>query len=147
MSVDFERGYAEDIEKLKDNAKKLLYHGVVGFNIEDGRADGTLDELPYTIEKIKALVEFKHKIGLDFIINARTCAYWLNVGNSEKMLEIALERGNAFKDGGADAVFVPGGLDEATVKKLVEGIDSPINIILNPVFHDFQKLELLFLVL
>ena len=141
LSVDFERGYGEDLQQIKDNAKRLLYYGAVGFNIEDGRADGTLDELPYIIEKIKALVDLKEEVGLDFIINARTCAYWLNVGDEEEKLRIALERGNAFKDAGADCVFIPGGMDEGVVKRLVQGIDSPVNIILNPVFNDFKKLD------
>lgn len=141
LSVDFERGYGEDIEQVKDNAKKLLHNGAVGLNIEDGRADGTLDDLPYIIEKIKALVELKEEIGLDFIINARTCAYWLDVADDKTKMEIALERGNAFRNAGADCVFIPGGMDEKVVKTLVEGIACPVNIILNPVFHDFNRLD------
>lgn len=75
LSVDFERGYSEDSTEIKENAKRLLYAGAVGFNIEDGLADGTLSPLDKQIAKISALVELKRELGIDFVINARTCTY------------------------------------------------------------------------
>ena len=83
LSVDAERGYAETPEGVKENAKKLLEAGAVGFNIEDGLPDGTLSPLDFQLDKIAALVELKRETGLDFVINARTCAYWLNVAGEE----------------------------------------------------------------
>ena len=74
LSVDAERGYAETPEGVKENAKKLLEAGAVGFNIEDGLPDGTLSPLDFQLDKITALVELKRETGLDFVINARTCA-------------------------------------------------------------------------
>ena len=143
LSVDAERGYAETPEGVKENAKKLLEAGAVGFNIEDGLPDGTLSPLDFQLDKITALVELKRETGLDFVINARTCAYWLNVAGEEGNLEIALKRGNAFADAGADCVYVPGALCEETVAKLALGIKAPLNVILNGAFHDFAKLETL----
>lgn len=139
VSVDFERGYSEDIKQVKENAKQLLLKGAVGFNIEDGLQGGTLSPLDFQLEKIKALAELKSELDIDFVINARTCAYWLNVEGDK--LKIATERGNAFKQAGADCVFIPGAIDEQTVKNLVKGINAPVNIILNGVFNDFEKLN------
>ena len=141
LSVDVERGYAETPEGVKENAKKLLEAGAVGFNIEDGLPDGTLSPLDFQLGKIAALVELKRETGLDFVINARTCAYWLNVAGEAGNLEIALERGNAFAGAGADCVYVPGALGEETVAKLARGIKAPLNVILNGAFHDFRKLD------
>lgn len=141
LSVDFERGYAETAEEVKENARKLLFAGAVGFNIEDGLPDGTLSSLDELLQKIKALTELKQELNIDFVINARTCAYWLNVAGEEEKLKIALERGNAFVEAGADCVFIPGAIDEATVSKFIEGINGPINIILNGAYNDFAGLE------
>ena len=143
LSVDAERGYAETPEGVKENAKKLLEAGAIGFNIEDGLPDGTLSPLDFQLDKITALVELKRETGLDFVINARTCAYWLNVAGEEGNFEIALKRGNAFADAGADCVYVPGALSEEIAAKLVRGIKAPLNVILNGAFHDFAKLETL----
>lgn len=141
LSVDFERGYSEDSTEIKENAKRLLYAGAVGFNIEDGLADGTLSPLDKQIAKISALVELKRELGIDFVINARTCTYWLNVADEKTKFQIAVERGNAFAKAGADCVFIPGAVDEQTVVRLVNNINAPLNIILNGVFNDFSKLE------
>ncbi len=53
LSVDFERGYSEDLGEIEDNAKRLLEAGVVGFNIEDGKSDGSLDDIGAMVEKVK----------------------------------------------------------------------------------------------
>jgi 2-methylisocitrate lyase-like PEP mutase family enzyme len=45
LSVDFERGYADEPKAVKENAAKLLACGVVGFNIEDGLEDGSLQSV------------------------------------------------------------------------------------------------------
>lgn len=141
LSVDFERGYSENIDEIKKNAMFLLNAGAVGFNIEDGNFDGTLDDLDFMLEKINTLVELEKELDLNFLINARTCTYWLNVADDENKMKIAIERGNAFKKAGADCVFIPGGMDNKTVKMLVDNIDAPINIILNPKYNDFEGLE------
>lgn len=39
------------------------------------------------------------------------------MGDEAQKLKIALERGNAFAEAGADCVFIPGAIDEATVFK------------------------------
>lgn len=141
VSVDFERGYADTNEGVKENARTLLYAGAVGFNIEDGLPDGTLCPLDQQLDKIKTLASLKKELNLDFVINARTCAYWLNVADDETMLRIACERGNMFADVGADCIFIPGAIDEVTIAKLVKNINAPINIILNGKFNDFTMLD------
>lgn len=139
VSVDFERGYSENPKQVKENAKRLLLAGAAGFNIEDGLPDSTLSPLDFQLEKIKVLVELKSELDIDFVINARTCAYWLNIEGDK--LNIAIERGNAFKQAGADCIFIPGAIDEETVRLLVKNINAPVNIILNNVFNDLDKLN------
>ena len=51
VSVDIERGFADNTDKVKANALRLLEAGAVGFNIEDGKQDKTLDELPFFLKK------------------------------------------------------------------------------------------------
>lgn len=43
--------------------------------LEDGLPDGTLSPIELQAAKIKALCELKKELGVDFVINARTCAY------------------------------------------------------------------------
>ncbi|MCZ4064907.1 isocitrate lyase/phosphoenolpyruvate mutase family protein [Oxalobacter aliiformigenes] len=102
VSVDVERGYSDDPEQVRENARRLCLKGAVGFNIEDGLPDGTLSSLELQIEKIRVLAGLKRELDLDFVINARTCVYWLNVGSEEGRLKTAILRGNAFREAGGD---------------------------------------------
>lgn len=141
VSVDIERGFADNVDKVKANALRLLEAGAVGFNIEDGRQDKTLDELPVFLEKIKALAELKKEYDIDFVINARTCTYWHNIGDEEYKLQVALERGKAFKEAGADCVFYPGAVPLESIKILVKEVGAPINILLTPATSDLDALR------
>jgi len=143
LSVDLERGYSNNPQEVKENVRKILETGAVGINLEDGRPDGKLDDLCLQLEKIKAIAELKKELELPFVINARTCAYWLNAGNEKKKLSIAAERCNAFLEAGADCVFVPGLLQKETLVELLANIIGPLNAIANPVYHDFKEMELL----
>ena len=138
LSVDFERGYGETLQEFKEYSRILLENGVLGLNIEDGRPDGTLDGIDIMQNKIEILLELKKELGLNFVINARTCAYWLKIGNEEERFQTAVERGNIFKISGADSVFIPGVEEVKTAAKLVENIDSPLNFLINSGLYDFN---------
>lgn len=141
LSVDFERGYSEDPQQVKENAKRLIECGAVGFNIEDGLSTGELSPIEEQVEKIKVLSQLKSELEIPFVISARTCIYWLKTGKEESRLQTAIDRANAYAQAGADCVFIPGALDEQTVKELVQNINAPINIILNPVFNYLRRLQ------
>ena len=63
------------------------------------------------------------------MINARTDGFLRGFGAPETRLGIAIERGKAFLEAGADCVFVPGVRDAATIGALVKGIGGPVNVL------------------
>lgn len=132
LSVDFERGYSDDIQEITKNMEQLLKAGAVGCNIEDGvPEENRLDDLAFQCEKIKALSYLKKELDIPFVINARTCGAWLNI-YSKKEYHHIVERCNAFVNAGADCVFIPGVLDYDSVAYFRKQINAPINIIANP---------------
>ena len=143
LSVDFERGFGVAAGEVKNSVAQLLEAGAVGFNLEDGLADGSLTPIGLQVEKIQAICELKQELELDFVVNARTCTYLHDTASGEEMLDIAVQRGNAYLEAGADCVFVPGFLDEATVRALASRIQGPLNILLTNTTHDFARLEAL----
>jgi len=100
-----------------------------------------LDSLNLLLDKIKAIAELKKELDLPFVINARTCTYWLNIGEDKERLALATERCNAFLNAGADCVFVPGLLQKDTLVELLANINGPLNAIANPVYHDLKEME------
>jgi 2-methylisocitrate lyase-like PEP mutase family enzyme len=146
VSADFESGYGEELDGLRQRSLALLRAGVVGLNIEDRLSfvDDGLVETERHQEKIKAIREASDEHGIHIVINARTDAYLLGNANEVSLRE-AIERGNAYVDAGADCVFVPdtGDLDRSDIKNLVSEINAPVNVIAGsttPCLADLQDL-------
>jgi 2-methylisocitrate lyase-like PEP mutase family enzyme len=114
VTADLEAGYGD----VGETIRRAIGVGVVGANIEDEMRP--LDE---AVAGVRAAVRAGEAEGVPFVLNARTDAYLL-AGDRDpsEVLADAIERGRAFLDAGADCVFVPGRLDAATVRQVVEGI-------------------------
>ena len=132
VSADIEAGYAASVEGVVKAALAALDVGAVGLNLEDGTGDSTtpLCDIPLQQAKIKAIREMAVARGIHLVINARTDVYLVD-DRSTWNLRHAIDRGNAYKEAGADCIFVPdvGGLDKKAIAILAREIDAPINIV------------------
>lgn len=140
--MDLERGYDQTFKDIKENIKKIILLGAVGINIEDGLpSENNVDEIEYFIEKIKVIASLKKELDIDFVINARTDIYLLNVGDKDTKLENTIKRAKFLKEAGADCIFIPGALDEPTITKLKNNIELPINLFVHTEFNDVDRLN------
>lgn len=130
VNADLEAGYAVDPEGVALSALAALSAGAVGVNIEDGDADSALFNIELQQDKLRAMREASAANQIHLVINARTDVYLVDDDNATR-LRRAIERGNAYRDAGADCIFVPdmGNLDRKAIAVLVKEIDAPINII------------------
>jgi 2-methylisocitrate lyase-like PEP mutase family enzyme len=132
VSADIESGYATSIKGVVKAAHAVLNVGAVGLNLEDSTGDPNtpLFDKALQQEKIKAIREMSAAKGIHPVINARTDVYLVN-DDEAKSLRDAVDRGNVYKEAGADCIFVPdvGNLDKQAIAILVKEIDAPINII------------------
>ncbi|MGC1214217.1 MAG: isocitrate lyase/phosphoenolpyruvate mutase family protein [Micromonospora sp.] len=123
-TVDVEGGFSDDPTAVAEYVAELAGLGVVGVNLEDGRPDGTLAGPGVTAAKVAAV---KAAVpGL--FVNARTDAWWLAVPGP---LEEALDRARAYRQAGADGIFVPGAPD-ALVGLLAAEVGAPLNVLHRP---------------
>lgn len=81
------------------------------------------------VEKVRAVWEVGNKAGIPIVINARTDVYMIAGGNFEDKYSEAVRRLAAYRDAGADCVFVPGLKDAATIGRLVDELQCPMNIL------------------
>lgn len=125
LSVDVEAGCDDDPAAVAELAAELAGLGVVGVNIEDGRADGALDPPESTAAKVAAV---KAAVP-DLFVNARTDTWWLATPDP---LPESLARARVYAAAGADGIFVPGAPDADTIAALVAGIDAPLNVLYRP---------------
>lgn len=133
VSADIEAGYATSIEGVVTATREVLRVGAVGLNIEDSTGDPAhpFFDLALQQEKIRAIRATAAAEDIPLVINARTDGYMIDDAAPAVRLRRAIERGNAYREAGADCIFVPdiGDLDSTAVAQLVKEIDAPINVI------------------
>lgn len=144
VNADIESGYATSIEDVVNAAQAVLKVGAVGLNLEDSTGDPTnpLFDKAFQQDKIKAIREMAVAQGVDLVINARTDVYLVNYEYTQS-LRHAIDRGNAYKEVGADCIFVPDvdNLDKNAIEILVKEIDAPINIIAGATTPPISELQ------
>lgn len=143
VTADVESGYGGRPEDAARTAREVIEAGAVGMNLEDGTDDVAhpLVELPLQLEKIHAVREAALKKGVLLVLNARTDVYLAEVGALEGRYDEAVRRLLAFRDAGADCVFVPGLRDADTIGRIVRDVKCPVNILVGPGFPAIPELQ------
>jgi 2-methylisocitrate lyase-like PEP mutase family enzyme len=143
VTADVESGYGPRPEDAARTASQVIEAGAVGMNLEDGSTDLSkpLIELPLQLEKIRAVREAALKTGVLLVLNARTDVYLAEVGAPESRYDETLRRVVAFRDAGADCVFVPGLRDSETIGRLVQDVKCPVNVLVGPGWPTIAELE------
>lgn len=114
VTADLDDGYGD----AGETTRLAIGAGIVGANVED-----RLKPLAESVAVVEAIVKAAEAEGVPFALNARTDAF-VRAGHRpvEESIADAIQRGRAFLDAGATAVFVPGILDMNVTRQLVEGI-------------------------
>ena len=143
VTADVEAGYGNRPEDAAQTARGVIEAGAVGMNFEDGTEDPAhpLVDLSLQLEKIRAIREAALKTGVLLVLNARTDVYLLQVGDPDKRYDEAVRRLVAFRDAGAECVFVPGLRDTETIRRIVQDVKCPVNILAGPGFSSVPELE------
>jgi 2-methylisocitrate lyase-like PEP mutase family enzyme len=122
VTADLEGGYGD----ISETAAALMESGAVGLNLEDilDKGPESLASIDEQVNRIAAV----RKSGA-VVINARTDLYLLQIGDEATRFERALERLKAYRDAGADCLFIPGIATEDLIARFVEALEFPINIL------------------
>jgi 2-methylisocitrate lyase-like PEP mutase family enzyme len=131
VTADLEAGYGPRPEDVAETARGAVAAGAVGMNLEDGLTDGSgLMDLHRAAERVRAAREAADATGVPFVLNARTDPYLFRprADPGENFAE-ALRRAAAYREQGADCIFVPGHLAPDTIAALAREIDAPLNVL------------------
>jgi 2-methylisocitrate lyase-like PEP mutase family enzyme len=131
LSVDMEKGYADNPDQFQDNIQRLLDIGVAGINIEDSQ-----DEQLY-LKKLERIKNHLTKTGQELFINARTDGFLQKI---ESPLEKTIARAALYQKAGADCIFVTGVQDPAIVSEITAAISLPVNVVGNPGLASIESL-------
>jgi len=132
VSGDLENGYGQSPDVVADTISSAIAGGMVGGSIEDIKAvptdaeytNGVLFEKDEAVIRIKAARAAADASGVDFTLTARCEVYYTDSNNP---FSVAIERLNAYREAGADCLFVPGLNDLDLLSQLVQEVDGPIS--------------------
>jgi 2-methylisocitrate lyase-like PEP mutase family enzyme len=143
VTADVEAGYGDRPEDAAQTAREVIEAGAVGMNLEDAtnEREHPLMDLSLQLEKISAVQEAARQADVPIVLNARTDVYLLQVGAPEARYDLALHRLSAFRDAGADCLFLPGVRDAESIRRMVSDLEFPINILAGPGSPPVPELE------
>jgi len=143
VTADLESGYGKTPEEIAEFTKAMVTAGAVGLNFEDvtGDDESTHVERALQVKKIRAIRETSAGLGVSVVINARTDIYLMPIGPAGTRFERTIDRLGAYRDAGADCLFVPGLCDREIIAKLVKALGAPLNILASQGCPSLDELE------
>jgi 2-methylisocitrate lyase-like PEP mutase family enzyme len=127
LTVDIEDGYSSDPAQVGQLVGQLVQAGVVGINIEDGRAEPEL-----LARKIGAARAAADAAGVRLYINARCDVYLKGLAEPGQRVAETLRRAALYQQAGASGLFAPGVTDEEEIAALAQGTAMPLNLLARP---------------
>ena len=140
VSLDFEAGYAEDLDGVRTNSELLVDAGIAGINMEDQLIGS--DELRAIAEQ-SARIAVAARAGL--FVNARTDVFIKAPADAhdDALVAKALERAAAYSDAGARSFFVPMLTDADLIRAVCDRSPVPVNVMMKPGTPDCPTLAAL----
>ena len=132
VSGDLENGYGVDPETVAETIRASIAHGMVGGSIEDQGdiptdaefTNGELIDFDVAVERIRAARIAADETDQPYTLTARCEVYYTESANPYNE---AVERLNAYREAGADCLFVPGLNDLRDLAQLVKDVNGPIS--------------------
>jgi 2-methylisocitrate lyase-like PEP mutase family enzyme len=145
VTADIESGYAASPKDLHESIRAVINAGAIGFNLEDvaGNSSQPLFALEHQIERIRAARVAGDNANVRVVINARTDVYLAKVGEPATRFAETVRRLNAYREAGADCLFVPGVTDIPTLSQLVRSVPGPLNVLAGPGMPPVADLQLI----
>lgn len=127
VSADLENGFADEPDGVAETIRGAIAAGLAGCSIEDHtrRADDPIYAIDLATERIAAAVE---AAGGEIVITARAENHLHGAGD----LDDTIARLQRYAEAGAHVVYAPGVSDAADIRRIVESVDRPVNVLALP---------------
>ena len=134
VSLDLESGYGVTPDDVRESIDRVIVAGAVGCNLEDSFPENhKLREIADQVTRFRAARDAADAASLAFFINARTDVFIStpSAKHNIAMVGQVLKRAEAYKQAGADGIFVPGLTDIGLITELTEASPLPVNIMVD----------------
>ena len=129
VSADLESGFAQDADGVAETLRLAGETGLAGCSIEDysGGEAARIYPLEEAVARVRTAAATAHG-GANLILTARAENHIRGVAD----LADTIERLQAYEEAGADVVYAPGLRDVNDIRKVVEAVDVPLNVLCMP---------------
>lgn len=124
LSVDSERCFADTPDGVADTVEQLAEAGASGCSIEDyDPTRGAIEDVDVAAERVAAAAEAAHRHGM--VLTARSENHVYGIDD----LDDTIARLRAYRRAGADAVYAPRLVKAEDMRRIVEEVDAPVNVL------------------
>ena len=124
ISVDAERCFADDAAGVAETVRLVAEAGAAGCSIEDyDPRGGSIDLLEIAVERVAAAADAAHEHGM--ILTARAENHLYGLGD----IDDTITRLRAYRDAGSDVLYAPGLVAADEIKRVVDEVGAPINVL------------------
>ena len=129
VSADLENCFAEDVEGIAETIRLAGEMGLAGCSIEDysGGNSARIYPIDEAVARVEAAVAAAHG-GSNIILTARAENHIRGVDD----LGDTIKRLRAYEDAGADVVYAPGLADLEAIRRIVDAVTVPVNVLCRP---------------
>jgi 2-methylisocitrate lyase-like PEP mutase family enzyme len=130
VSADLENCYADEPEGVAETVQLALATGLAGGSVEDwgGNDQPEIYDATLAAERVAAAVEAAHAGPVHYVLTARCENYLRGVRD----LDDTIARLLSYQAAGADVLYAPGVQDTADIRRIVEAVDLPVNVLALP---------------
>jgi len=125
VNGDLEAGFGDTPEEVAATVRMAIEAGLAGGNIEDKKPrEPALYDETLAAERIAAARQTIDAMKSRFVLTARSDAILFGG------IAAAIRRSNNYRAAGSDCSFTPGVSDMASIKRLANEIDGPLNMVM-----------------
>jgi 2-methylisocitrate lyase-like PEP mutase family enzyme len=128
LNADFESGYGDTLQAVKESVKLAVDTGVAGLSIEDstGNPSNPVHDLDVAVARLKAARAAIDETGTETLLVGRAENFWFG----RRDLEDTVRRLKAYADAGADCLYAPGIQTRSEIRAIVEAVaPKPVNLL------------------
>jgi 2-methylisocitrate lyase-like PEP mutase family enzyme len=138
LNVDSERCFPDDPGGVAETVRQLADAGASGLSVEDyDPAGDRIEDVRKAADRVAAVAEAAHSLSSPMVVTGRAENHLHGVDD----LDDTIARLVAYRDAGADVVYAPGLTDIDRIRRVVEDVQVPVNVLALPSGPRVPELE------
>jgi 2-methylisocitrate lyase-like PEP mutase family enzyme len=130
VSADLENCFGDRPEEVAQTVRMAIDAGLAGCSIEDytREAQEPIYELDFAVERVAAAAQAAHSGAVHLVLTARA----ENHLHGRDDLDDTIARLRAYGEAGADVLYAPGIARAEDIRRVVESVGRPVNVLTFP---------------